>query len=122
MPQQILVVEDDTGIRDVLCLALEDEGFVAAPAEDGAAAMAWLDAHSPALTLLDMNLPRVGGSQVARRLQMEHGGDVPIVVVTADDWAAQKAHEVGAVAYFRKPFDLNQLLSTIQRILRGRRR
>lgn len=113
----ILVVDDDAQIRQVLQLALEDHGWRTVAVADGQAAVAWLTQQRPAVLLLDISLPGVDGTDVADQVRARHGSAVPIVVLTADERATEKAQRVGAVAYFHKPFDLHQLIACLQRVL-----
>lgn len=113
----ILIVDDDAQIRRFLHLALEDEGFAVATVPDGLAAVAWLARQRPALLLLDISLPGVDGTAVATHLRAHHGPGVPIVVLTADGRAAEKAARVGAIAFFHKPFDLPRLIAALRQAL-----
>jgi DNA-binding response OmpR family regulator len=65
--------------------------------------------------VLDMTLPVVDGYEVARSIRATHGQRVPILVITADGQAAEKAHRVGAYAYVRKPFDVAELVDAVRR-------
>jgi two-component system KDP operon response regulator KdpE len=113
----ILLVEDDAALRRMVAWALEDEGLACVAAADGREALAWLAGARPALVLLDMGLPEVGGEGVAAGLRARHGAGPPIVVLTADGRAPEKARRVGAAAYLRKPFELDALLATVARLL-----
>lgn len=118
-PAPVLVVDDDPHIRRLLEWALEDEGIVVETAADGYEAIARLAQRRPALVVLDMGLPGVDGYAVAESLRATYGGAVPILVLTADGRAAAKAQRVGAFAYFPKPFELDELIATVQRGLAG---
>ncbi|MBV9282246.1 MAG: response regulator [Chloroflexi bacterium] len=110
----VLVVEDDDTLREVIKWALEDEGARVAVAADGQQALEWVATHRPALIVLDVGLPIVGGDGVAAGVRAIHGDTVPILVVTADGRAAEKARKVGAFAYLHKPFDLDRLVHIVQ--------
>jgi two-component system OmpR family response regulator len=111
----VLVVDDDPTIRQLLRWALEDEGIAVETAADGWQALSYIARRRPALVVLDMGLPGADGYQVADSLRAAHGPNVPIVVITADGRAATKAAGVGAFAYFHKPFELGDLVATVQR-------
>jgi DNA-binding response OmpR family regulator len=113
----ILVIDDDLQIRRFLHLALEDQGFAVVPMADGRSAVEWLTQQRPTLLLLDISLPGTGGIAVADHLRARYGPEVPIIVLTADGRAAEKAQRVGAIAYFHKPFDLYQLIATLRDVL-----
>lgn len=113
----ILVVDDDPGVRHTIQWALEDEGLPVDIAADGHEALERVATRRPALVLLDMGLPSVDGYGVASGLRERHGPSIPIVVITADGRAAFKARRVGAVDYVVKPFDIDDLISTVRRVL-----
>jgi DNA-binding response OmpR family regulator len=119
MNGSVLVVEDEPDLLQVIQWGLEAEGMLVDTAADGQAALDHMAQYRPALVLLDMGLPIVDGYGVAAGLRDLHGDSVPIIVVTADGQAAEKARRVGAVSYVRKPFDLDHLLNAVQRGLEG---
>lgn len=113
----ILIAEDDRQLREMLALALADEGFTVTTAADGQQAVALALRHRPRLVILDWGLPVLTGAQVAAAVQAAYGDDVPLLLVTADGRAADKARQVSAHAYLHKPFDLEVLLTLVQRLL-----
>lgn len=115
--QRILVVEDDPVLRQSIQWALEDEGLQVDTAADGRQALGQLARRRPALVLLDMRLPIVGGEAVADGLHAAYGDEVPIVVITADGRAAEKARRVGAVDFLAKPFEIDDLIGVVHRAL-----
>jgi CheY-like chemotaxis protein len=117
--ERILVVDDDPSIRRLLRWALEEEGLVAEMAADGQDALDRLAGERPALVLLDMGLPRASGIAVADWIRGTYGSALPIVVMTADRQAAEKARRVGAIAHFRKPFDIDAVMSAVRHALLG---
>ena len=110
----ILVVDDDPEILAMLRDFLESEGLVVRTAANGAEALEALDEIAPALILLDMRMPVLDGWAFAERLH-ERALTYPIVVMTAAESARRWADEIGATAYIAKPFDVNELLETIER-------
>jgi DNA-binding response OmpR family regulator len=119
----VLIVEDDPHLRQTIEWTLQDEGYAIALAADGQEALDQARRERPALVLLDMGLPRIDGFGVAEGLRAAYGDGahgVPVVVMTADDRAAEKARRVGAVDYLRKPFDLDELIETVRRAAGGR--
>ena len=115
-PRHILVVDDEREIREVLSETLVDEGFIVASAADGAQALRAIERDRPDLVLLDMRMPVVNGWEFARLLR-ERDVQLPIVVMTAAQNARSWAKEIGANGYLAKPFDLEVLLSTIEKTL-----
>jgi len=111
---KVLVVEDNPTCQRFLEVCLHSIGFDVSVASDGEQALAILVANSFDLVLLDVQLPRVNGIEVARRLRAE-GNAVPIIAVTANAFHAD--HEnclaAGMDAYLQKPFTLSELLTQI---------
>ena len=117
--QPVFVVEDDATLREAVRWILEDDGLQVETAEDGGVAIEWLRHHRPSLVVLDMGLPVAGGDQVASALRETHGDRVPILLMTADGRAAEKARRVGAAAYVAKPFELDDLVERIVQLMQG---
>jgi two-component system, chemotaxis family, chemotaxis protein CheY len=117
MSPSILVIDDDPSIRTVVADALTDEGYVVKTAANGAEGLLALDNSPPTLILLDMRMPVLDGWGFARLLQ-DRGIRLPIVVMTAAQDARQWSNEVGAVGCLAKPFDLGELLDTVERAVR----
>src|SRR3954453_3820391 len=91
----ILVVDDDPEIRDVVRWLLEDEGWTVETASDGRDALEQAARPPPPLIVLDMGLPIMSGEEVARRLHLEYPDPPPIIVVSADGRAGEKAARIG---------------------------
>jgi DNA-binding response OmpR family regulator len=113
--QPILVVEDDARFRSTVRTILEDEGWVVETAADGQQAAAAFARERPALLILDWGLRETDAETVVAALRVDHGADVPILLVTADGHAAQKAARVGAFAYMHKPFEMTELIELVRR-------
>src|SRR5690349_12124864 len=116
MSQPILVIDDDPSIRETVAEVLADEGYDVRTVTNGAEGLSAIERELPALVLLDMRMPVLDGWGFARTLD-ERGIRVPIVVMTAAQEARQWAREIGAGWSLAKPFDLLELLETIERIL-----
>lgn len=118
MAQTVLVVEDETKIRELLRSFLEREGFNVFTTGSGAEAIALAEHVSPDLIVLDLGLPDVSGEDVAR--EVRRSSAVPIVMLTAK--AAQddriRGLEVGADDYVTKPFSPRELILRVHAILR----
>jgi DNA-binding response OmpR family regulator len=118
MARTILVVEDETTLRETLVDALEVEGFRVISAADGRAALTRFRADQPDLVLLDLMLPELSGIEVCRIIRAESG--VPIVMLTAKDSELDKVVglELGADDYVTKPFSLRELSARIRALFR----
>jgi DNA-binding response OmpR family regulator len=118
MARTILVVEDETTLRETLADALEVEGFQVVQAADGPQALARFRADHPDLILLDLMLPELSGIEVCRIIRAE--SSVPIVMLTAKDSELDKVVglELGADDYLTKPFSLRELTARIRALFR----
>ena len=118
MARTILVVDDETTLRETLVEALAAEGFRVVSAGDGREALAVFRAERPDLVLLDLMLPELSGIEVCRIIRAESG--VPVVMLTAKDSELDKVVglELGADDYVTKPFSLRELSARIRALFR----
>jgi two-component system OmpR family response regulator len=115
---RILVVDDDSHIREVICVALKKAGMVPLEARDGAEALARFAAEQPALIVLDIGMPELDGLDVCR--QVRKSSDVPILFLSARDDEIDRVLglEIGGDDYVTKPFSPRELVARINVILR----
>ncbi len=116
--KNILVVDDDAGLRDLLREYLTAQGFVVTAVADGAEMDAHFADHAPDLVILDLMLPGEDGLSLARRLRAQ--GGLPIIMLSArgEDIDRIVGLEVGADDYLSKPFNPRELLARIRALLR----
>lgn len=107
----VLVVDDDPQLRELMQMAILDEGIAVETARDGREALERIAASPPRLAVLDVTLPLADGFEVAAALRKL---GILIVMVTADGNAAQKAAKMGAFRFLRKPFELRDLLASVR--------
>src|SRR5215213_7126447 len=114
----VLVVDDDPHIRQLLVFALEKAGLSAREAEDGEAALASVTAAAPDLVVLDINMPRMDGLEVCRRIRAQ--GDLPILFLSSRDDEIDRVLgiELGADDYVVKPFSPREVAARVTAILR----
>jgi len=109
----ILVADDDPGVRYVVRWALEGEGLPVTMAANGGEALKAIADSPPSLIVLDLTMPLATGSEVARRAR-EAKAETPILLVTGDGRAREKAQAIGAYAYLEKPFDVTELVAAVR--------
>jgi len=118
----LLVVEDETNIRELLATSLKFAGFDVHAAPDGNSALRLASEHEIDLAVLDVMLPDMDGFTVTRRLR-EQGRTLPIVFLTARDSLDDKVKglTVGGDDYVTKPFSLEEVVARIRAVLRRTR-
>jgi two-component system, cell cycle response regulator DivK len=120
MPSRILLVEDNEMNRDMLSRRLGRRGYAVALAVDGQEGLERVQADLPDLVLLDMDLPRVDGWEVARRLKASPSTSaIPIIALTAHAMVGDRdrALEAGCDDYDTKPVEFTRLLEKIETLL-----
>lgn len=121
MARRILVVEDETAIREMICFVLEQNGFQPIEAEDYDTALSFLIDPYPDLVLLDWMIPGGSGIQVIKQMKRENNTrDIPIIMLTAkgEEEDKVKGLETGADDYVIKPFSPKELVARVKAILR----
>lgn len=119
---QILVVDDDQGVRDSLARSLSYSGFEVTTAVDGVDALAKLSQLRPDAVIMDVMMPRLDGLETTRMLR-QSGNDVPILVLTARDAVGDRVDglDAGGDDYMAKPFALDELLARLRALTRRAR-
>lgn len=115
----ILVVDDESSIVQLARMYLERENFRVQEAGDGESAFESIVKNKPALVVLDINLPKLDGFEVCRKLRADNN-PVPIIMLTARDEDIDKilGLEFGADDYMTKPFNPRELVARVKAILR----
>jgi CheY-like chemotaxis protein len=118
---RVLIVDDDADIREALTDTLQDEGLQVAATENGQAALDYLRSNArPAVILLDWMMPVMDGAQFYAELSRDPElCAVPVVLLTADANARERAATLGIAGYLKKPVNVEDLLSAIQRHATG---
>ncbi|MGB9626808.1 MAG: PAS domain-containing protein, partial [Phycisphaerae bacterium] len=119
MDGPILVVDDDLGLRTLICKRLEREGLHSIGLDSGAAVVEWLATNEAPLMLLDLKLPDMSGDELLRILA-KRPRSVPFVVITGqgDEQVAVRMMKHGARDYLRKDGALLELLpAVVKRVL-----
>lgn len=115
----ILLVDDESAIRDNLAPFLTRAGFTVYVEEDGIAALTAIQRQAPDLIVLDVLMPRLDGRAVLRQLRRE-GSMIPVILLTQVGESVERAMalEEGADDYLNKPFDPHELVARIRAVLR----
>ena len=118
MSHNILIVDDDPHIRDVLSFALGKAGMETREAADGEDALAAIERSRPDLVVLDINMPRMDGLEVCRRLRAT--GDLPVLFLSSRDDEIDRVVgiELGADDYVVKPFSPREVVARVNAILK----
>ncbi len=117
--KQILVVDDDPEIVESIRLALETFGYDVETAADGSTGLALAEMRRPDLMILDMMTPKRSGFLVLETLRQIDNFPTRIIMITANEGSRHQeyAEALGVDAYIRKPFPMEELLETIDRVL-----
>jgi len=124
VPRKILVVDDSDDTREMMAKLLELESFTVVTAEDGSAGLDTADAERPDLIITDVNMPKMNGIEMIKRLREQDGfATVPIMAITAyGNGVAKEALEAGANRAATKPIQFNELVVEINELLETSRR
>jgi DNA-binding NarL/FixJ family response regulator len=117
----ILIADDDGGFRTYLAALLEDAGHRTLEASDAETAVALAFTHRPQVVLLDIELPRLGGYEVCRRLRDKFRHEIAIAFVTGTRTSSYDRSGgllLGADDYIVKPFEPDEVLARVQALLR----
>jgi|LSQX01.1.fsa_nt_gb DNA-binding response OmpR family regulator len=120
MAHQILFVDDERDLVHCAKLFFEQAGYEFVAAYDGLQALQKIHAQRPSLVVLDVNMPRLTGWDVLHSLQREpETADIPVLMLTTQTQDQDKARGwgLGCTWYHTKPFDFDELLVVIERIL-----
>ena len=115
---KILVVDDDRVLADVITFTLHKEGYEVIKAYDGVVALERWQEDQPDLVILDVNMPRMGGFDVCRRIRAQSDTPIMMLTVLGDEEDILGGFELGADDYIVKPFSPRQLVARVKAILR----
>ena len=115
----VMVVEDDHEMNDLECELLEIHGMEAVSAYTGTEALDLARTSGADAVLLDIMLPEMDGFECCRHLRAGVCGGIPIIMVTALDTpdSRDEGMAAGADAFFTKPFDPQEIINTVRRLI-----
>ncbi len=119
---RLLVVDDQVGVRRLISEVLMDEGYIVEQAATGREALERIKQKNYQLVLLDVKMPEMDGLETLREMRKIKPA-VPVVLLTAygESEIMKKAEQMGVQHFINKPFDLEELRFTVQRVLAGGR-
>jgi len=117
--KRVLLVDDDPEIIDAIRYALEAKGFQIFIARDGNQGLAMAEREDPDLVILDMMMPKRSGFLVLEKLRRTREVPVRVIMITANEGSRHKAYAemLGVDDYLRKPFAMDKLVDSVQRLL-----
>ncbi|MCS7306627.1 MAG: response regulator [Thermoguttaceae bacterium] len=117
--KRILLVDDDPEIVETIRIALEAKGYQVLIARDGNQGLALADRENPDLVILDIMMPKRSGFLVLERLRRTRPVPIRVIMITANEGARHKAYAemLGVDDYIRKPFAMDRLLESVQRLI-----
>ncbi|MFM7520653.1 MAG: response regulator transcription factor [Planctomycetota bacterium] len=117
--RRILLVDDDEEIVESMRAVLESKGYEIIVARDGNQGLLLAERETPDLIVLDMMMPKRSGFLVLEQLRRSRPVPVKVVMITANEGSRHRAYAemLGVDDYIRKPFAMDRLLATVQRLL-----
>ena len=115
---KILIVDDDLELRELISFALRHAGYLVVKAADGNEALEVWEREQPDLAILDVNLPRLNGLEVCRRIRSESSMPIMMLTVRSSEEDQVEGLDTGADDYLTKPFSPRTLLARVRALLR----
>ena len=115
----ILLVDDDNEIVESMRTVLESKGYRIMVARDGNSGLSVAERENPDLIVLDMMMPKKSGFLVLEKLKSRPGGLIPTIMITGNEGSRHRAYAemLGVRDYIRKPFAMEKLVRSVERIL-----
>jgi DNA-binding response OmpR family regulator len=117
--KRVLLVDDDVEIMESMRTVLESRGYEILVARDGNQGLVMAESENPDLVVLDMMMPKRSGFLVLERLRRSRPVPMRVIMITANEGSRHKAYAemLGVDDYIRKPFAMDRLLDSVQRLL-----
>ena len=117
--KRVLLVDDDTEIVESMRTVLESRGYEILVARDGNQGLMMAEKEEPDLVVLDMMMPKRSGFLVLEKLRRSRPVPMKVIMITANEGSRHKAYAemLGVDDYLRKPFAMDRLLQSIDRLL-----
>jgi len=117
--KRILLVDDDAEILESMRTVLESRGYQILVARDGNQGLVLAEGEDPDLVVLDMMMPKRSGFLVLEKLRRSRPNPMRVIMITANEGSRHKAYAemLGVDDYIRKPFAMDRLLESVDRLL-----
>ena len=117
--KRVLLVDDDIEIMESMRTVLESKGYEILVARDGNQGLVMAESENPDLVVLDMMMPKRSGFLVLERLRRSRSVPMRVIMITANEGSRHKAYAemLGVDDYIRKPFAMDRLLESVDRLL-----
>jgi DNA-binding response OmpR family regulator len=117
--KRILLVDDDSEIVESMRTVLETRGYEILVARDGNQGLVMAESEEPDLVVLDMMMPKLSGFLVLEKLRRSRPDPMRVIMITANEGSRHKAYAemLGVDDYIRKPFAMDRLLESVDRLL-----
>ncbi len=120
MKKKILIAEDDQAIIDVVKIILESEGFEVFTADQSITVYKIVQEHTPDMILLDIWLFGEDGGKIAKKIKTQpHTGQIPVILMSANNETEKITKEVGADDFLLKPFNIDDLLYIVRKYIKS---
>lgn len=116
--KKILICDDDEGILDMLAMVFEDSPYTIIAEQNSLNVKGLVESQSPDLVVLDLWMPVLSGDQVLKMLRKNPvTEDLPVIIISASREGQQIASKAGATGYISKPFDFEELMNMVDRLI-----
>jgi DNA-binding response OmpR family regulator len=115
---KILIVDDDDELRELIGFALRQAGYLVVQAADGVEGLHLYEQEQPDLLILDVNMPRLNGLEMCRRVRAESSTPIMMLSVRSSEEDQVEGLDIGADDYLTKPFSPRTLLARVRALLR----
>ena len=117
--KRVLLVDDDPEIIESIRIPLQAKGYSVLIARDGNQGLAMAERERPDLVILDMMMPKRSGFLVLEKLRRSHEAPLKVIMITANEGSRHKAYAemLGVDDYLRKPFAMDRLIDSVERLL-----
>ncbi len=114
----ILICDDDESVLDILCMVLNKFGFNIISLKKSTTIFSTLDHEKPDLLVVDLQMPALPGDAIIKNLKTNPAtSHIPVILISASPEGKTLAAEAGADAFLAKPFQLDELIGTIENLL-----